>query len=473
MLILKKLIVMKILIQNIIIFFLFAGLISSAGCTKMISIDPPVDQLPSSSIFSDSATAQAAVSGMYSFMYNGSTQLGQGSSIFNFRTTTLPARSADELMPVQSGLDNFANNSLLPNLQDLTDFWVSVYSTIYNANSIIKGAQASTALSASLKQQITGEAKFVRAFCHFYLVNYFGKVPLILTTDVDVNNTLGASAEDKIYAQIIQDLSDARDALATDYSWSGGDRTRVNTWTASAMLARVYLYHGQWAQAETEATRVITQTGLYELLGDPNSVFLANSREAIWQFYSNTYGYVQLANQFIFTGQSIPTYTIDSVLYNSFEPGDSRKSKWIGSASAFGTVYTFPYKYKSLTSDNSEFDMVIRLAEVYLIRAEARAQQNSLSTAQSDLNAIRTRAGLPPTTATDQASTLTAIIHERQIELFCEWGHRWLDLKRTGLADPILGKEKPAGWQSTDTLYPIPQSVISTNPNLTQNNGYH
>jgi hypothetical protein len=79
---------------------------------------------------------------------------------------------------------------------------------------------------------------------------------------------------------------------------------------------------------------------------------------------------------------------------------------------------------------------------------------------------------LPNTAANTQSSLLLVIEQERRIEFFAEWGHRWLDLKRTNRADPILGALKPATWQPTDVLWPIPQDQINLNPSLTQNPGY-
>jgi hypothetical protein len=115
--------------------------------------------------------------------------------------------------------------------------------------------------------------------------------------------------------------------------------------------------------------------------------------------------------------------------------------------------------------------MMLRLAEQYLIRAEARAQLENIPGAQEDLNAIRSRAGLPDTDADDKASLLLAIERERQAELFAEGGHRWLDLKRTNRADAVLGPLK-ADWQTPDALFPIPDAERQLNPNLTQNDGY-
>jgi hypothetical protein len=139
-----------------------------------------------------------------------------------------------------------------------------------------------------------------------------------------------------------------------------------------------------------------------------------------------------------------------------------------------GTTYYFPYKYKIRTGYTplNEYYTVLRLAEQYLIRAEARVYINDFAGAKADINTIRTRAGLSNTSASDKASLLLAIEQERRIELFVEWGHRWLDLKRTGRASAILAPLKGADWQSTDILWPIPQSQINTNPSLIQNPGY-
>ena len=126
----------------------------------------------------------------------------------------------------------------------------------------------------------------------------------------------------------------------------------------------------------------------------------------------------------------------------------------------------------------TEYIMVLRLGEQYLVRAEARAQLNKINEAKSDLNAIRTRAGLPNTTAMDQSSLLAAILDERRHELFCEWGHRWFDLKRRGQVDAVMSVITPLKsngaiqWRSYQQYYPITQGELDKAPNLTQTPGY-
>ena len=159
-------------------------------------------------------------------------------------------------------------------------------------------------------------------------------------------------------------------------------------------------------------------------------------------------------------------------LMNAFESGDLRMQNWVGDTTIGTNTYYYPFKYKVKTSATlTEYSMVLRLAEQYLIRAEARANQNDLSEAASDLNIIRNRAGLNDFAVTDQNTILRAIQHERQVELFTEWGHRWMDLIRTNQATPVLSLIK-TDWQATDTLYPIPQGEIQIDPHLTQNEGY-
>ncbi|HEY3404724.1 MAG TPA: RagB/SusD family nutrient uptake outer membrane protein, partial [Ohtaekwangia sp.] len=159
-------------------------------------------------------------------------------------------------------------------------------------------------------------------------------------------------------------------------------------------------------------------------------------------------------------------------LYDAFEPTDNRRAQWVGSFTNGTTTWYFPHKYKvAAATAVTEYEMMLRLAEQYLIRAEARAQLENISGAQEDLNAIRSRAGLAGTDADDKAALLLAIEQERKAELFAECGHRWLDLKRTGRADAILDPLK-TDWQSADALFPIPDAERELNPNLTQNDGY-
>ena len=163
---------------------------------------------------------------------------------------------------------------------------------------------------------------------------------------------------------------------------------------------------------------------------------------------------------------------------DAFESGDMRRQDWVMDAAVNGKDYYYMHKYKDRAGTGDEYSVVLRLAEVYLIRAEARAEQNDLTGSLDDLNAIRERAGLDDLEGLSQADLLLAIQQEYKVEMFGEWGQRWLDLKRwpslTGKscrADDLLAPVK-VDWQSTDVLFPIPAAQILANTSLTQNPGY-
>jgi hypothetical protein len=205
-------------------------------------------------------------------------------------------------------------------------------------------------------------------------------------------------------------------------------------------------------------------------------VFLIESKETVFQLQSivpriNTWdgeSYIILSTP--------QTVAMSSTLFNAFEPDDLRKSSWTNTYTEGSDTWSYPFKYKirtlpEATSPKTEYQVILRVGELYLVRAEARANLDNLTSSAEDLNAIRSRAGLPPIMVIDRANLLLGIEQERRVELFSENGHRWLDLKRTGRLDAVLGAGKP-NWQPTDALFPIPQTERNRNNNLTQNPGY-
>lgn len=459
---------MKRLHQTI---WLLAGLLllnSVYSCKKLIEVDPAGSSLLTSSVFTDSITAQSAISGMYT------TFAPQGSP---YRTTLsyLPSFSADEFTYVGTNADTYINNAILSTDGNVSNIWSISYSAIYNANSIIEGMAVSKNISAKFQNQAIAEARFMRAYCYFYLINTFGDVPLVLTTDVNKNTALPRAPVADVYAQIIADLKFAQSTLPADYSPSGGARTRANKWVATAMLARVDLFLSNWADAETEATAVINNTATFSLNTDLTKVFTPNNSEAIWQLYNDLTGFTTYASTVLPNAVTkVPTYVLTASLTNAFEAGDARKTNWTNTLVYNGNTYTYPYKYKNVTtSANAEYFTMLRLAELYLVRAEARIKQNNVSGAQADINVIRKRAGLANTTASTAADITTAILQERRVELYGELGHRWLDLKRTGTVNAVIGALKPTFWKPTAALYPVPSAQILINNALTQNPGYN
>jgi starch-binding outer membrane protein, SusD/RagB family len=451
----------------------------TASCKKSLEVDLPKSLIPIDIVFSDDVTATAAVTGIYAGMVN-SEAFASGT---NQSITALAGLSADELVDYP-GIDQFSiqfeENELTTVNYYIETLWSTMYKSIYQANAVLEGLSASTGVSPSMKDQLEGEALFIRAFSHFYLVNLFGDVPLITATDYKVNSTVSRTAVSKVYDQIKQDLVTAIELLSDAYVTTiSGERVRPNKASASALLARVYLYLQDWANAEAQATILIEAGSMYNLESDLNAVFLKNSNEAIWQLRAPVSDGWGRAFEAAYFGTHFLDFNIlNSQLVGAFEVNDSRQTNWLGSFDTGSEIIYHPFKYKQLNQDAppEEYSIVLRLAEQYLIRAEARAKQNDLSGAISDVDAIRSRAGLPLILDTEpginQADLLTVIMHERQIELFSEWGHRWFDLKRWNKSTEVLGPLK-TGWVTNDMLYPIPQSEINKNPNLKpQNPGY-
>jgi starch-binding outer membrane protein, SusD/RagB family len=369
-----------------------------------------------------------------------------------------------------------------------TLWWQYFYKNIYTANDVLESLPLSTGVTGPVKKHLLGEARFVRAFCFFYMVNLFGDVPLTNTTNYTVNMAMGRTPAADVYKLIISDLKEAKELLSSDYLAANiqgvvVDRVRPTKAAASALLARAYLYSGDNASAEMEASAVIANPA-YSFI-DLNNVFLKNSKEAIWQLPAMVPTYNTLdGNYLVLTGAPTPSnpLTTSTFLDNAFETGDLRNSKWVGTISG----YRFANKYKvgAVGQPVTESIMMLRLSEQYLIRAEARIQQNKIADGIADLNALRTRArgsnpgDLPDlSTALSKENAILAVEHERQVELFAEWGHRWFDLKRTNRLDAVMATVAPAKsstWEPFRKLFPIPQAEIIATPALTghQNPGY-
>jgi hypothetical protein len=457
-----------------------------SSCKKLVEVDPPGNQLVSTNIFRDDASAAAALTGLYQRLNLEGVAAGKTS------VSLLAGLSADELVnfdPGNAGFQEFYVNALKPENQNLLTLWSQLYNYIYSVNKALEGIGQSKELTPAISRQLQGEALFLRAFCYFYLTNLFGDIPLVTASDYEINQQAARTSSTEIYQQIITDLLAAKELLPGEYRNPNGsvtaERVRPNKFAAIALLARVYLYTKDYQKSEQEATEILQNKAVYDTV-PLNSVFLKNSKEAIWQLESvipflNTYdGYT-----FILTNGpnsfDNPVYLSDHLL-NSFNPADQRLAAWVGNSNG----YKFPFKYKIGVDQNvTEYPMVLRLGEQYLIRAEARAEQQNLAGAEADINVIRRRAGLQDTTANTVEDMRGIIVKERQTELFTEWGHRWLDIKRMNglsnpsksLADeimPAVCQDKGGIWSPDWKLYPLPRTEMVNAPNLKpQNPGYN
>ena len=468
--------------------WLWLALVMASGCKKYLEVPLPSDQIAGSTVFQNDATASAALSAVF---YKLSSQGGFDGSGLGFYTGLY----GDELrnqstLPLLLAVYGDGVSSTVGNV---TTYWTNLYGQMYSVNLAVEGLKSATGLS--YQNQWLGEAYFLRGLLYFYLTNLYGDVPLVLGTDYLANNLLARSAQATVYKQILSDLQQAQSLLDSQYHDDAGaettDRGRPNKAAATALLARVYLYTQDWKNAESQADSLIANATDYQLPA-LSKVFLVGSPEIIWGLepVSGTlYPYVvKDATSYYLPAGSTPASaavlaTLSDSLVGSFEAGDARQSTWVSkdSVPASGStpmaIYYVPVKYtaRGTYSAPQEMISIFRLAEQYLIRAEARAQQGNLGGAIPDLNVVRARAGLAATTASTQADVLAAILHERRVELFTEEGHRFFDLRRTGNLDAVMSIMAPlkgGTWSSNKAWWPIPLTDIQNDVNLTQTPGY-
>ena len=458
----KKLQIMKLTL-NYIASLLIALILFFSSCRKFLTVQP-VDSVSDQVTIVDAASAQTAVRGAYRSLASDN-YYGSLFQTFGY----LPGDNV-QWTGSQSIIQQFISHSISADNGNLESVWSGIYATINIANHVItKVPQVNDAtLTTALRDQLTGEGYFIRALSYFDLARTWGGVPVTTspTTSPTSKDSIKRSTVAQVYAQVLSDLNAADSLLPLPAS---PNPVRANKETVWALKARYYLYQQNWALAESYASQVIADTKNYSLLNPYPSFFQPASavatKESVFELsYSTTYtnghrGYWQPpANGG--TRQWAPNDAFVALVNNPLIGGN--RSALVAKTSAglwYGNLY-----YRSPATDPA---YVIRIAELYLIRAEARAQQNKLSDALTDLNAIRTRAGLGASTAVSQSDILLAIENERRIEFALE-PHRWFDLVRTGRAAAVLGVT-----DANKYVFPLPVIEVGLGKgNLPQNPGY-
>lgn len=457
---------------NCIFLLIYSAIIIILGsCDSFTQTDMPSSELNTSAVFEEINTANSAMSSVFAKIRDNGMLCGKQTGMS--REIGLYSDELNWYGNSTQSSANFYTNTLIPSHPTLLTWWNNAYSQIYAANAVIEGVAGSKKLQQADKDRLTGQAKFARAYIYLYLCELWGDVPYVIGTDYKFNSTVNRLPLHEIYSKIIEDLQEASALLPKEYS--NPARTLPNSYAAKALLARVYLYQGDWVNADSYATMIINNTAMYPWVTELNEVFLKESTTTIWQYAPRSATRnTDDGTTFIFNSGPPLTVALTKDLVDAFESGDQRRFKWIRSIVKGTSTWYHAYKYKKLGTNatQTEFTIVLRLAEMYLIRAEARVQQEALAPAREDLNKIRNTAGLENTTATSKEEILEAILRERRAEFFTEFGHRFMDLKRLGVLDREL-TDKKASWQSTDRLLPIPQRELNLNPNLEpQNTGY-
>ena len=372
-----------------------------------------------------------------------------------------------------AGLNDAWNGLMVSNNSFAASTWSAAYNTINRCNNVLSALDKVTSTPAK-RNSVEGEALFIRSLLYFELVRLYGKtigdgdansnpgVPLVLqpTRGVSDADYLARSSVQAVYNQIVADLTKAESLLPAT---NGNFATK---WAAAAILSRVYLMQKNFPAARDAANRVISGSGKV-LNPDFTRLWFTQIRnggatpaEYLFAVKVTTQDGTNAMNTYF--GRTISGMPgtagrsdckITNAHLNKYEAGDTRKFFVVSG----GSNYT--QKHLDRFGDVP----VVRLAEMYLTRAEAnfRAGTSIGATPLADVNAIRTRAGLPALTE----ATLDAILKERSLELAFE-GHNLHEAKRL---------QRPVGkfaWNSPSLLMPIPQREMDVNKNLVQNQGY-
>lgn len=440
-------------------------ILAHTACEDFLDLKPS-DSLISANAITDRKTANAAVIGAYSALKSYSTgsylQLGvvPGDNVTFGGSQTLNIE-----------LDNHAFSVSNP---AIVNAYRTNYQIINRCNWIISEIPkiSDPDFSEEEKDKLLGEAHFIRAFAFFNLGRSWGGVQLQLQPTVDLNSigSIKRSSLQETYDQVIEDLEIAENLLSDDQS----TRNRAQKSTARALLARVYLYAGEWEKAEDYATQVI-ENPKYELVYPYHEFFKGPflSKESVFEITAThndqNSGWRLWYPSSVVKGGSYEYQPTKQIVEKLLDPaiGGNRKVLIDATDDDDSKIYySVLYHTTQATSDyaaNTDPAYVIRLAELYLIRAEARVKKQGpdLAGAIEDLNIIRGRADavLYSDKETNPENVILAIEEERQVEFAFE-GHRWYDLVRTGRARDILGVEQ-SYW-----LFPIPNADILADPDL-------
>lgn len=446
------------------------------SCDEILEIDPPTDSLTSVEVYNNTANIKTALTGLYSY------NIHMNPFIYQYADFYLPFL-ADELKTDYASYKVYFQNSYVPTTSFVGSLWQYLYESIYKSNDFIANLENNGIISENSKAEYLAVARWFRAYNYLFLTNLYGDVPLVKSNDISESRNAARSSVTEINKLIEDDLVFAVQALANSDDTKQAVRTRLTSVAAQALLSRYYLYTEQWQNAANEATKIIANAS-YSLESDVNKVFYSSSKEIIFGYDMDgfaglgTYqGYTRPGVLFIPTTSSrVPYYLTDELVAVLTSNESDARNGWIGYLTISGKNVYYPYKYKNYKNSsgaNYELQVQFRLAEQYLIRAEARAQLNDIQGALSDINTIRSRAGIEEVTASTKDDVLLLIEKERRLELFIEGqAHRWFDLKRTGRADAVYGALDYKKWEHYKALLPIPEQQIGRNHALTQNEGY-
>ncbi|RLJ75123.1 RagB/SusD family nutrient uptake outer membrane protein [Pedobacter alluvionis] len=437
------------------------------SCEKLLEVDTPSNQITSDQVFENLQTANAALAGLYSGLWDNSPIAGDQSGM-------LMSMYTDELSYYASastnGLAELYQNTVIDTNPALYTYWTNAYQKVYMANAIIEGIEKSTSIPIAEKQRIRGEALMIRSLLFYYLQQLYGDIPYPVTTNYMINQSISKTPALEVLQRLTSDLNEVIPLLQDQYRHT--ERIYPNRKTAQLILAKIYMLQKNWNAAEGLLKEII-HSPLYQFQNDITKVFDKSGSHIIWQLKPRNGGdATKEIAVFYFTNSAPTSVALSPHLINSFSGSDKRKQFWTSAVTVGNNTWYRPNKYKNLSNNNTEYSVVFRLEEAYLLLAETLAEQNKINESLQFINAVKQRAGIPLLTgSSSKEMILSEISVENCKEFFTEMGHRFLDLKRQGKLSE-LSTVKP-NWKLHFVVLPIPQKELLLNPNIQpQNSGY-
>jgi len=371
----------------------------------------------------------------------------------------------------------FSSKQITSSNASANALWGSIYRTIYAANFILERLPSVPGVTEAERNEVTATAHFLRGYAYFVGLYTYGGIPIVTGTDITANRSVARGSASEVLALIQQDFEAASSDVLPDEPVNAGF---VSTYAVKAARARLALYLENWIEAEALTTEIIDSEQYVLTESFSELVDTDFTDEAILEVgYTvnddpGTDANFGLNDLFVGRREIIPSNEAVIAL-NSDEAGDRFTTLSFDLSELGGNDNGWSVaKYGTADEDNNNI-IVFRLGEMYLIRAEARAQQNKLfgsNSALEDINILRTRANAAVALGSSQEQVLQVIERERLYELAYE-GHRWYDLVRTGRANTVMSAFN-SNWRETFELWPIPLREMQNNPLLSgaQNPGY-
>jgi hypothetical protein len=493
---------------------IFLVLLPVAGCGDFLA-EEPRDIVSPGAFYNSEAEVKSAVNGLYDIYNNNSLygKIGLDRFYENGADVIGPNRPFGQVAPIQNYTLNTGNVSNISQGGGAPLTWQDLYKIIRDANLILSRTEQGDGGGAGGLDQYVGETLFLRSLAYYHLTNLWGGVPYYEESlPIEEVRSLGSTSRDSIRGAILEDLQRAQDLMPGSYG--ANELGRASKWAAATLMVKLYLWQENWMAARNKAVEIIDESP-HRLLSDYADVFDPGNEyndEIIWSIdFAKDINPDDRTDHFVprirdepanpderdalsdslsarnlgFTGYGLAVPLPDYV--NNFPEGDLRRSSAI-TESLFGYELNFPYMPKlwnlnQITSprgNHGENRIVFRLADVYLMAAEAENELNGPAEAYQYINAVRERAYEPdrPLQGLSQQQFREALYEERKWELGGE-GQRRLDLIRWGILLEVVQDTEyrvynPAqNIQPRHTLLPIPPAQLRLNPNLNQNDGYN